>query len=116
MAAKQPKTVPRKRPLWQPSDIGKASGVTASADGAKSNYIEIGAQAIYEMRSHPRKARWDQAAVETRAAHRARMQELLNELAMHGFVVASASSPHKVNPALTPAEARLLKAGRGNSH
>lgn len=106
-----------KRSVWHPSDITKASDEAArdTATGPDAEPIEVGARAIYNFRS--RKARWDQAAAETRAAYRARMRELLNELAMHGFVVAEAASPHKVNPALTPAEARALKgAGRTSTH
>jgi len=49
--------------------------------------LEIGGKAIYEFRSHPRKAPWDKAADETRAAYRARMQELLNALATEGYKV-----------------------------
>ncbi|MBX7201131.1 MAG: hypothetical protein K1X51_17315 [Rhodospirillaceae bacterium] len=49
--------------------------------------LEIGGKAIYEFRSHPRKAPWDKAADETRAAYRARMQELLNVLATEGYKV-----------------------------
>ncbi len=75
--------------------------------------LEVGGRAIYEMR--PRKVRWDLAAAETRSAYRARMQELMNELATSGYVIKPAvgPAPHRLNPSLTPGEARALKgAGR----
>lgn len=49
--------------------------------------LEIGGKAIYEFRGHPKRAPWDKAAVETRASYRARMQELLNALAVQGYTV-----------------------------
>lgn len=106
-----------KRSVWHPSDISKASDEAArdTVKGPDAESIEVGARAIYNFRS--RKARWDQAAAETRSAYRARMQELLNELAMHGFVVVATATPNKLNPTLTPAEARALKgASRTSTH
>ncbi len=49
--------------------------------------LEIGGKAIYEFRGHPKRAPWDKAAAETRASYRARMQELLNELSVSGYIV-----------------------------
>lgn len=49
--------------------------------------LEIGGKAIYEFRAHPRRAPWDKAAAETRAAYRARMQELVNALGSAGLVI-----------------------------
>lgn len=57
------------------------------ATAAESGILEIGGKAIYELRPHPRKALWADAAAETRAAYRAQMQEVLNELKRHGFKV-----------------------------
>lgn len=58
-----------------------------------SNAKEIGAKAIYEFRSHPRKAPWDLAAAETRAAYNARMQELINALSMQGYAITKRKVP-----------------------
>jgi hypothetical protein len=52
--------------------------------------LEIGGSAIYEFRAHPRRAPWDKAAAETRAAYRARMQELVNALGSAGLVIGPA--------------------------
>lgn len=48
---------------------------------------EIGGRAVYDLRSHPRKAPWEMAADETRAAYRARFQEIVNALAVEGYVI-----------------------------
>lgn len=47
--------------------------------------LEIGGRAIYEFRD--RENAWGKAAGETRASYRARMRELLNELASAGYKV-----------------------------
>jgi len=57
---------------------------------AAPDVLEIGGRAIYEFRSHPRKAPWDKAAAETRSAYRARMRELMNALGREGLTVAAA--------------------------
>jgi hypothetical protein len=49
--------------------------------------LEVGGRAIYEFRAHPRRAPWDNAAAETRASYRARMQELVNALSSAGFSI-----------------------------
>ena len=49
--------------------------------------LEIGGQAIYEFRGHPKRTPWDKAAAETRASYRARMQELVNALEVNGFTI-----------------------------
>lgn len=55
--------------------------------GHTSDVLEVGGKAIYEFRSHPKKAPWEKAADETRAAYRTRMQELVNALGSAGFKV-----------------------------
>ena len=59
--------------------------------------LEIGGKAIYEFRGHPRRAPWDKAAAETRASYRARMQELLNALAVNGYTVVKRARPAKTS-------------------
>lgn len=49
--------------------------------------LEVGGRAIYEFRAHPRRAPWDNAASETRASYRARMQELVNALNSAGYSI-----------------------------
>ena len=49
--------------------------------------LEIGGQAIYEFRGHPKRAPWGKAAAETRASYRARMQELVNALEVRGYTI-----------------------------
>jgi len=83
------KTPPTSRPVWRPSDIA-ASTVGRKSGRKTSDALEVGAQAIYRFRSHPGKARWEKAAAETRAAYRARMQELVNELAAAGYEIVPA--------------------------
>lgn len=61
--------------------------MTKTAAKPTTDLLEIGGKAIYEFRSHPRKAPWDKAADETRAAYRARMQELMNALAVEGYKI-----------------------------
>jgi hypothetical protein len=48
--------------------------------------LELGGRVIYNWR-RTRKVPWEQAADETRSAYRARMQELLNALAVAGYEV-----------------------------
>lgn len=65
-----------------------AAKVPAKAPLAtKADVLEIGAKAIYSFKPDPGKNPWEKAAAETRASYRARMQELLNELAAEGYVV-----------------------------
>jgi hypothetical protein len=62
--------------------------VSAKAPPAsEGDLLEIGAKVIYGFKSDPGKNAWEKAAGETRASYRARMQELLNELAAEGYVV-----------------------------
>ena len=48
---------------------------------------EIGGKAIYEFRGHPKRTPWEKTVAETRASYRARMQELINELASAGYTI-----------------------------
>lgn len=58
--------------------------------------LEIGGQAIYEFRGHPKRAPWDKVAAETRASYRARMQELVNALEVNGYTVARRAGAKRV--------------------
>jgi len=71
--------------------------------------LEVGGRAIYEFRAHPRRAPWDNAAAETRASYRARMQELVNALSSAGFAIQRGA------PAQKPAPVRKLAAVRGEA-
>lgn len=52
----------------------------------RAQLLELGGKVIYQWRK-ARVAPWPKAAAETRAAYRARMQELLNGLAAAGYEV-----------------------------
>lgn len=64
--------------------MAKAKRRSASDDQAR--ILELGGKVIFEWRK-TRAAPWTKASGETRAAYRARMQELLNELAAAGYTV-----------------------------
>lgn len=84
--------VGRKTPVWQKSDIAKATaqaerGTLEAVAPPATDPIEVGARAIYEMRSHPKKLRWDQAPSPVRADHVAKMQALMKAIRAEGFVI-----------------------------
>lgn len=47
--------------------------------------LELGGRIIYEFRAHPKRAPWETASPDTRAAYRSRMQEIVNALSSAGY-------------------------------
>lgn len=70
-----------------PAKAAAKGPAKARSAGTKSDLLEIGAKVVYGFKRDPGKRPWETTAKETRAAYRARIQELLNELAAEGFVV-----------------------------
>lgn len=61
--------------------------LSTSADAATQTAIEVGARAIYEFRSHPKKRSWDAISEEERAPYRDRMKRLSAEIGEAGFQI-----------------------------
>lgn len=106
-----------KSPVWRPSDIAKPAAAPARNAGAAGArpapaYVEIGARAIYEMRSHPKKAAWELAPAMVRDDHIKKMEALVKVLRAEGFAI-SADKRHTLNTEFKSAEARALKEPRG---
>lgn len=55
--------------------------------GGTLTAIEVGARAIYEFRSHPKKRPWDAISEEERASYRERMKQLHSAINDAGFQI-----------------------------
>lgn len=78
----------------RPSGIAKATAAAAAArdrprvaQPIRADPIEVGARAIYEMRPHPRKKRWDELEEADRAVYRERMRTIVAELKRKRYVI-----------------------------
>lgn len=83
---------PSKRPVWKRSDKAPVAALpepegNSAHRRAGADAIEVGARAIYEMRSHPRKARWDELEDDDRAVYRERMQTIVATLNRKHYVI-----------------------------
>ena len=79
---------------WRPSDVAKATAAAAKAPGdpnsarpGRPDPIEVGARAIYEFRSHPRRTPWNRLSDKEQAIYLERMRLLVAALALKRYVI-----------------------------